>query len=60
MTVMDHQTNPKLMSSLPGSFASVSPTVGALAKGAQWTAIFEAERGLGGEGGLGKPHTSDE
>lgn len=31
-----------------------------LAKGAQWTALFEAERGLGGEGGPGKPHTGDE
>lgn len=31
-----------------------------LAKGAQWTALFEAECGLGGEGGPGKPHTGDE
>ena len=60
MTVTDHQTNLKLMSSLPGSFTSISSTVSVLAKGAQWTAVFEAERGLGGEGGLGKWHTSDE
>lgn len=48
------------MPSLPGSFTSVSSTVGVLAGGAQWTALFEAERGLGGEGGLGKPHAGDE
>lgn len=57
---MDHQAKLKLMSSLPGSFTSVSSTAGALAKGVQWTALFEAERGLEGEGGLGKPHTGDE
>ncbi len=48
------------MSSLPGSFTSISSTVSVLAKGAQWTALFEAECGLGGEGGLGKRHTGDE
>lgn len=57
---MDHQTNLKLMSSLPGSFTSASSTVSVLAEGAQWTALFEAERGLGGEGGLGKRHAGDE
>lgn len=48
------------VSSLGGSFTSVPSTVGVLAKGAQWTALFEAKCGLGGEGGLGKPHTGDE
>lgn len=57
---MDHQTNLKLMSSLPGSFTSVSSTESVLANGAQWTALFEVERGLGGEGGLGKLHSGDE
>lgn len=37
-----------------------STTVGVLARGAQWMAFFEAKHGLEGEGGLGKPHTSDE
>ena len=60
MTVMDHQTNLKLMSSVLSSFVSMSSTVGVLAEGAQWTAIFEAKSGLGGEGGLGQPHTGDE
>lgn len=48
------------VSSLGGSFTSVPSTVGVLAKGAQWMALFEAKCGLGGEGGLGKPHTGDE